>query len=432
MNSSRQIIQAQHEKSVVEAFLSWWKINQCEDLNVLHWPPHQVPPEAILKSSSRTTWVEVTDCFDSDDWARDRYSYATPQETHIPMSMESIDMDERLARRFVALLKKKLEKSSYDQVKSEFGRGYLVICMDSPWFEPSVITNYMIPLSAKESWSDVRGSFHEVYLCFRSMGKKHFVKWENTDRSNFNASQSTPIKLQSVFCGTDSKESLLQWISSKNLSVGARRSRSHDQKELHSVLNLIQTLSVNNRLIEYPLSLFKRESPDFELNIGDKYCIGLEHTEAISQNTAHELTIREDREARGIRDEQIFSIASRSVVEQKLTKSEIIKEIENRSLGLPWMGNRPETVFARDVFVVIQKKINKINSGIYHRYSKQWLVVENNLTAPAHHLEEAISLLEKLCHENDVFDMFEYIFIRGYSRVMVVGRTEKYILKDPT
>lgn len=78
----RRAVKEKHEQFLVDAFIAWWSSQMGEQFRVISRPQ---PPEAIVQSDQRTTWVEVTDAFYSGKWAQDLYSNATPGESHEPI-----------------------------------------------------------------------------------------------------------------------------------------------------------------------------------------------------------------------------------------------------------------------------------------------------------------------------------------------------------
>jgi hypothetical protein len=174
--NKRRPIQEKHEKFLVDAFIKWWASHTNEHFNVIS-RPHPLPPEAIVQSEIRTTWIEVTDAFYSSKWAQDLYSYATPGETH--KSMDSgpyVGMDVQTARQFIEVLTKKLSKKSYADVYNQHGPGILLIGMQSPWFNER-ICSLMHDECKKADWSIDRGYFSNVFISFSSLNQQTFEEW---------------------------------------------------------------------------------------------------------------------------------------------------------------------------------------------------------------------------------------------------------------
>ncbi len=176
MNKRHQV-KDKHERFLIDAFISWWVSQTGEQFSVIS-RPHPKPPEAIVQSDRRTTWIEVTDAFYSDEWAQDLFSDATPNETHKPMVPGPFkNMDAKSAARFALLLKKKLSKVSYAEAREKYGPGILLVGMQSLWFD-GVTCDLMREECKKTDWSTDRGHFSHVFICFRSLNELAFEEWK--------------------------------------------------------------------------------------------------------------------------------------------------------------------------------------------------------------------------------------------------------------
>ena len=133
----RRSIQQQHERAVVRDFLAWFNARRGTQFKVIAEPN---PPEAIIKSVRATRWVEVTDAFWTASYAQDLYSYATPGEEHKPVGPGPFaSMDASFASRFVQAVANKLKKRSYLPFLEKYGKGYLLVPINYPWFDGATI-----------------------------------------------------------------------------------------------------------------------------------------------------------------------------------------------------------------------------------------------------------------------------------------------------
>jgi hypothetical protein len=171
----RRPIQDEHEQFLVDEFIRWWASRTREKFRVISRPN---PPEAAVRSDSRTIWLEVTDAFHSLEWAEDLYSHATPGEEHKPMGPGPyVGMDQQTANRAAQVLKKKLSKQSYAEAHAKYGPGILLVGMQSPWFNRE--TREMMEDACRETdWSTERGYFSQVFIAFRSMNRQEFEEWK--------------------------------------------------------------------------------------------------------------------------------------------------------------------------------------------------------------------------------------------------------------
>lgn len=171
--NKRRYIQKKHERFLVQCYLKWHNQKYKTKYKVIDEPN---PPEAIIKSTKKTTWLEVTDAFYSEEYAKDKYSYATPGEQHIPMSSGlHHSMDLKFAIHFIKVLKSKLKKTTYRKYREKYGPGILLIGIHSPWFDSGTI-NLMKELCSQEDWTDNTGNFKNIYrstIKFLSYGLVH-------------------------------------------------------------------------------------------------------------------------------------------------------------------------------------------------------------------------------------------------------------------
>jgi hypothetical protein len=132
-------IQKQHERANVSSFVNWFNRERHTYFRVDEEPraPDEAPDAVLRSSSGSTCWVEVSSAFLNDDHARDLYSYATPGEAYKPyvyQPLQEPEPDNNFARRFVRVVKNKVEKRSYIRCKKMYGHGYLVVPIMSPLF----------------------------------------------------------------------------------------------------------------------------------------------------------------------------------------------------------------------------------------------------------------------------------------------------------
>jgi len=172
--AERRPVQEQHERAVVRDFLAWLNDHRGTHFKVIAEPN---PPEAIVQSVRATRWVEVTDAFWTEDYARHLYSYATPGEDHRPVGPGPfVSIDELFCQRFAQALAKKLRKRTYLEFLEKYGQGYLLVPILHPWFDGSTIQQMKDLWRAKQPVENL-GCFKEVYIAFSSANHRVFRKW---------------------------------------------------------------------------------------------------------------------------------------------------------------------------------------------------------------------------------------------------------------
>lgn len=169
----RRPVQQAHERFFVEQFLHWFNSAYRSNFKVVSEPN---PPEAVIRSSRTTRWVEVTTAFWNSAYAQDRFSSETPDEKHKPVDPGPYhSMDQDFVPNFVSVLKKKLEKKSYVPWRDKYGPGYLIVPIKYPWFDRETVR------LMKEAWTDCLvddiGCFRSIRIAFSSLNKIRFLRW---------------------------------------------------------------------------------------------------------------------------------------------------------------------------------------------------------------------------------------------------------------
>jgi hypothetical protein len=179
MVTNRRATQEAHERFNVETFL--------DELNRRHHSSYLVtsepnPPEAIIQSKRKTSWVEVTSAFMNRSFAEDAWSFATPGEQHRPRPNEVIlGPDAQFAANFVATVKKKLEKKSYEPFRDQYGPGYLVVSIQYPLYGRDTL-RFMRRAWELTTFSDL-GCFRSIYLIVRMFNGYQVTLWRSARNS---------------------------------------------------------------------------------------------------------------------------------------------------------------------------------------------------------------------------------------------------------
>jgi hypothetical protein len=133
------------------------------------------PPEAIIQSGKTTRWVEVTTAYWSKEFAIDLNSYATEDEEHKPIGNVSVSPDAKFSANFAAVVKKKLEKTSYVTFSDKYGQGYLVVSIQYPFFSKRTHRQMHKALSALSINDQLH--FRSIYLAYRVSDGYNVILW---------------------------------------------------------------------------------------------------------------------------------------------------------------------------------------------------------------------------------------------------------------
>lgn len=174
MSVARDKVKRDHELYNIREFLDWHRQRYKSAFRIVERPD---PPDAIIRSGRTVRWVESTTAFWNKAYARDEYSYATPGEVHKPMPKVPFHVgpDEVFAANFIDLVRQKLEKTSYEKFRDQYGPGYLVVRVMYPLF--GAWTMQLM----KDAWMRAlvtdKGCFRSVYIAFRSRNGLAFMRW---------------------------------------------------------------------------------------------------------------------------------------------------------------------------------------------------------------------------------------------------------------
>lgn len=151
-------IQSAHEESVLDSFASFLG-SQGQHLLVLERPD---PPDAIIEIDGMKSWVEITDAFQSSDWARSMTSYAADDRKHQPyQSRLMCEPDQEACERVREVILKKYDKSTMKGLLSSHGQGILLVGAYTPLTSPEEIV--------EQAGNSIRAEIAGLNSIFRSI-----------------------------------------------------------------------------------------------------------------------------------------------------------------------------------------------------------------------------------------------------------------------
>lgn len=129
-------IQSAHEQSVLDSFGGYLD-GRGVSLEVIDRPD---PPDAIVKMDGKDCWIEITDAFQSSDWARSLTSYAADDKIHQPYQPRVIyEPDSQACEKVKEVILNKYEKNSMNGLLSQCGQGVLLVGSYTPLTSPEEI-----------------------------------------------------------------------------------------------------------------------------------------------------------------------------------------------------------------------------------------------------------------------------------------------------
>lgn len=114
----RREVKRNHERAIIEAFLSYCNDNCGTDFSILQQPD---PPDAIVGSGTLRKWVEHCDAYRSAVEARTDYEIAFSRSGMIS------EPDTKMAYAVIDVIRKKLVNKSYGKAYLRFGGGILLL-----------------------------------------------------------------------------------------------------------------------------------------------------------------------------------------------------------------------------------------------------------------------------------------------------------------
>jgi hypothetical protein len=194
---------------------------------------------------------------------------------------------------------------------------------------------------------------------------------------------------------------------------GRANGREKKHTEQYAIVRLLGTLPRGST--DFPIRLSKSECPDFIVQFGTR-TIGIEHTEAISQNAAKEAHLR----AKGHGPEVHF-VQRAAINEPRKSSTQLIEEIETNLPGKVWAGDSVERDWVDAMVHFFGKKLVTAKRPGFKLFEENWLLVYDNWPAPALQREHALMLLQSKLRANDLWRVFTRVFILDDSVLMEVA-----------
>ena len=122
-------IQSAHELAVLESFSRFME-EQGVRMDVLYCPD---PPDAIVELNGLRCWVEITDAFQSREWARSITSDSAEDKANHPYEDVAVNEPDRVAcEQIMEVVLKKYDKDSMKELLHFNGQGILLVGAYTP------------------------------------------------------------------------------------------------------------------------------------------------------------------------------------------------------------------------------------------------------------------------------------------------------------
>ncbi|MFB5206210.1 MULTISPECIES: hypothetical protein [Stenotrophomonas] len=202
--------------------------------------------------------------------------------------------------------------------------------------------------------------------------------------------------------------------------------RRTDHVERYCVVHLLATIPPEH--LSFPLTLVHSDRPDFVLTMPADN-VGIEHTEAVPENVAQSMFLRE----KGL-GSAIYFTPRALPGEPRKTFGELRDEILSHDLddsGQGWEGDSAEREWAAAMAYFVKEKMRKAGAPGFVRYPANWLMVYDNWPLPAIDASQAAGYLAPLLWEAGAFAIFDVVFVLDDSRIWQFPGPLVYSLVKP-
>lgn len=218
----------------------------------------------------------------------------------------------------------------------------------------------------------------------------------------------------------ENSKSLLNQLISMSLIVPLRSDgRETEHIERYAISHLLAAISESD-LLKYPIHIEHSDRPDFVISTSNT-SIGVEVTEAVSQNSAHAAFLRE----KGCGPEVYFPLPIELGEKQKKSK-QLKKEIEANRPGLPWMGDESERIWAQVMSHFTECKVKSCTKVGFMRHDRNWLLIDDNWGIPQLDIEVGLAKFHEKCLEQSVFEVFDTILVISRSGGELAVATQEH------
>ena len=207
-----------------------------------------------------------------------------------------------------------------------------------------------------------------------------------------------------------SSDELLRKLASHNVSVPPRGSgQTKDHREFWVASRFLCTIA-SSTYFSYPLRVEFSDKPDLILKFerGEPKSIGIEITEAISQNAA-KLQAELERDGRA----DIYHVPEHKYSDSRQDLETQRKIVRGKVPSPPIMGNAVERNWCVAIREFVCKKTEKFMHPDFRRYPENWLLIYDNWSPspPYSEVQRIINQLSQNLFASDWKQPFDRVFI---------------------
>lgn len=239
----------------------------------------------------------------------------------------------------------------------------------------------------------------------------------------------------------NSRQELLNHLKDIDITVPPRNEgRTTKQVELWSFCRLLSTIH-DGELVNFPLKAVHGDRPDFEIHQQVGGIIGIEFTEAIPQQFAWAVSLRDQYFPDAFLELDHFRWGAPNRTKEEILK--ILEKSQYRLSGMGWYGDSVEQEWAHAMKDCTLAKAEKLNNKGFRKFSQNWLLIYDNVPSSQLKIDIAMKYLDQftshywanLSPANAVFDTvfvevgdnLIHIQSQGWSAKNIVNLWEKLV-----
>jgi len=221
----------------------------------------------------------------------------------------------------------------------------------------------------------------------------------------------TPPKPYALMCLATDRRRRNRDFNKVDVDVPGRvDGRDHDHTEIYSIVGMLKV--VFGKKLNHPTMVIHRDRPDFLLAAVDG-SIGVEVTEAVSENTVRMDVLRESEpDLSGVlNDENLVYFARKaSVDEDKIYPCDLRDMIRANCAGDGWVGDGAEGWATAIAHFAQIKSETALKSG-FERFDQNWLLIYDNWNEPLRSRGRGDQALHKRFLKLKMFQTFDRILV---------------------
>lgn len=188
--------------------------------------------------------------------------------------------------------------------------------------------------------------------------------------------------------------------------------------EIYAAGCLLATLADT---LAFPLSLFHRDRPDFQLRLPGRD-VGIEHQEVVSQNDAYLSFLRDQGHGA-----EVHFVRRARIDEPQMTRAEALAYLDAEKAdpmahaGNGWAGDSVEKEWAKAMVHFALRKVERVAQPGFEALDERWLLLYDNWPQAGLHPDKAARYLGAEPSFGTVLKAFSRVFVLNESHLWEFG-----------